>query len=235
MTGNIHSFQSMGTLDGPGVRFVVFLHGCNLHCGYCHNIDVCRGEFTIYTPEAVMEKILRCRDYFGPQGGVTVSGGEPLLQAPFVAALFRLCKEHGIHTALDTAGTLQNEAVMQVLDLCDLVLLDLKMTDDKSYHTHIGCGLEAPLAFLETLEQRKIPCWIRHVVVGGLNDTEADITALKALVSDKTCVEKIELLPFRKMCAQKYESMHIPFPFASFSEPDALTMEKLNKTLNNRE
>ena len=232
MTGKIHSFQSLGTLDGPGVRFVVFLHGCNLHCGYCHNIDVCRGEFSEFTPENVMEKILRCKDYFGPDGGVTVSGGEPLLQAGFAASLLKLCRENGIHTALDTSGSVWNEDVQKALTFCDLVLLDLKMTDDRSYRTHIGCGIDAPLSFLEELEKRQIPCWIRHVVVGGLNDTEETIFRLKALISGKTCVQKTELLPFRKLCAQKYESMGLAFPFASYREPDWNTMNQFNQVLN---
>lgn len=232
MTGKIHSFQSLGTLDGPGVRFVVFLHGCNLHCGYCHNIDVCRGDFQEFTPEEVFEKILRCKAYFGPDGGVTVSGGEPLLQADFVAALLKLCKENGIHTALDTSGSVWNEDVQEVLSFCDLVLLDIKMTDDYSYRTHIGCGIDTPLSFLGALEKREIPCWIRHVVVGGLNDTEEDAVRLKNLISGKTCVQKVELLPFRKLCMQKYENMGLNFPFASYHEPNADILKQCNQILN---
>lgn len=232
MTGKIHSFQSLGTLDGPGVRFVVFLHGCNLHCGYCHNIDVCRGEFFELTPEDVMEKILRCKDYFGQNGGVTLSGGEPLLQAEFAAALLRLCKENGIHTAVDTSGSVWNESVQKALAFCDLVLLDIKMTDDRSYRTHIGCGINAPLAFLNELEARQIPCRIRHVTVGGLNDTVESILRLKSLISGKTCVQKTELLPFRKLCAQKYENMGLSFPFAAYREPDDNTMNRLNQALH---
>ena len=232
MTGKIHSFQSLGTLDGPGVRFVVFLHGCNLHCGYCHNIDVCRGDFNEFTPEEILEKILRCKAYFGQNGGVTVSGGEPLLQAEFVTALLKLCKKNGIHTALDTSGSILTDGALKLLDFCDLVLLDIKMTDDLSYRTHIGCGMNAPLSFLDELEKRQIPCWVRHVVVGGLNDTAENILRLKSLLSDKTCVQKVELLPFRKLCAQKYETMGIPFPFVSYHQPETDTMKKLNEVLN---
>lgn len=232
MTGKIHSFQSLGTLDGPGVRFVVFLHGCNLRCGYCHNIDVCQGDFFELTPERIIEKILRYKDYFGANGGVTVSGGEPLMQPEFTAALLKLCKENGIHTVLDTSGSIWNESVQKVLSFCDMVLLDIKMTDDISYRTHIGCGIDAPLFFLKELERRQIPCWIRHVIIGGLNDTEENILRLKAIASDKTCVQRTELLPFRKLCAQKYESMGLEFPFASYSEPDIGVMKQLNQILN---
>lgn len=231
MIGKIHSFQSLGTLDGPGVRFITFMHGCPLHCGYCHNIDVCRGEFQEYTPEDVIEKVLRYREYFGKDGGITVSGGEPLLQAEFVGSLFSLCKENGIHTVLDTSGCILNAEVMQVLENCDLVLLDLKMTNENDYRTHIGCSIDAPLAFLEELEKRKIPCWIRHVVVGGLNDTEENICALRDILKEKTCIKKIELLPFKKLCAQKYEYMSIPFPFAHFNEPTQEKIKQLNELL----
>lgn len=231
MTGKIHSFQSLGTLDGPGVRFIAFMHGCPLHCGYCHNIDVCRGEFQEFTPEDVVEKVLRYREYFGKDGGITVSGGEPLLQAEFVGKLFSLCKDHGIHTALDTSGCILNADVMQILENCDLVLLDLKMTNDNDYRVHIGCGIDAPLAFLDELEKRKIPCWIRHVVVGGLNDTEENICALRDRLKEKTCIKKIELLPFKKLCEQKYQRMGIPFPFARFHEPTQEKMKQLNELL----
>ena len=211
---------------------MVFLHGCNLHCGYCHNIDVCRGDFNEFTPEEILEKILRCKAYFGQNGGVTVSGGEPLLQAEFVTALLKLCKKNGIHTALDTSGSILTDGALKLLDFCDLVLLDIKMTDDHSYRTHIGCGMNAPLSFLDELEKRQIPCWVRHVVVGGLNDTAENILRLKSLLSDKTCVQKVELLPFRKLCAQKYETMGIPFPFVSYHQPETDTMKKLNEVLN---
>lgn len=231
MNGNIHSFQSLGTVDGPGVRFVVFLHGCNLHCGYCHNIDVCRGEYKVMRPEEVFEKIIRYKAYFGTQGGVTVSGGEPLLQPEFVQELFALCKKAGIHTALDTAGSLWNEQISQLLSYCDLVLLDIKMTNEEDYQKHIGCEMDAPLFFLDQLEKRNIPCYIRHVVVGGLNDTEENIDRLWELVSSKTCVKKIELLPFKKICTQKYEALHIPFPFARFHEPTKDVMTKLNQRI----
>lgn len=231
MTGKIHSFQSLGTLDGPGVRYVVFMHGCNLRCGYCHNPDVCHGEFTEYTAEEVFEKIKRYQSYFGTDGGVTVSGGEPLLQADFVRELFTLCKQVGIHTALDTAGSLWSEEIASMLSVCDLVLLDLKMTDEESYQKHIGCSLSAPLTFLEELTKRNIPCWIRHVVVSGLNDTKENIEKLKSLISGKTNIQKIELLPFRKLCSQKYDSMGMPFPFAEFAETSTDTIQNLYQLL----
>lgn len=235
MKGKIHSFQSLGTLDGPGVRFVTFLHGCNLRCGYCHNIDVCKGEYTEYTPKEIMEKILRFREYFGKDGGVTLSGGEPLLQADFAAELYSLCKENNIHTALDTSGSIWNDNVKELLKLCDLVLLDIKMTNDTDYKKYIGCNIDTPLAFLDYLEENHIPCYIRHVITGGLNDTEDNIKALKKIISGKRCVEKVELLPFKKMCTQKYEAMGHEFPFASHKEPTEDVMDFLNNILTSAE
>jgi len=232
MKGKIHSFQSLGTLDGPGVRFIIFLHGCPLSCGYCHNIDVCRGEYFELSAEDTLKKILNYKEYFGETGGVTISGGEPLLQAEYVAEVFSMCHNLGIHTVLDTSGCLWNNEIEKLLNVTDLVLLDIKMTDDEAYKKYIGCSINAPLFFLEQLEEKGIPCWIRHVTVGGLNDTEENILKLKQLVSAKNCIKKIELLPFKKICQQKYESMSLNFPFADYKEPDRSTMLKLNKIIN---
>lgn len=231
MKGKIHSFQSFGTVDGPGVRFVVFMHGCNLSCGYCHNIDVCRGEYEEFTSDEVLEKVLRCRDYFGKDGGITVSGGEALLQAEFVAELFEKCHKNHIHTVLDTSGSLWNESIEKLLNYTDMVLLDIKMTDDNLYKKHIGCELSAPLHFLDELEKRNIKTVIRHVVVGGLNDTKENILKLKELICDKKCVIKTELLPFRKICSEKYKEMGIPFPFEKYDEPNEETIHNLSEVL----
>lgn len=232
MKGKIHSFQSLGTLDGPGVRFVVFLHGCHLHCGYCHNIDVCRGDYTEFSPQEMMERVLRYRDYFGETGGITVSGGEPLLQSEFVTELFRLCQQEHIHTALDTSGSIINDAAKQVLEYCDLVLLDLKMANDEDYRHYIGCPLSIPLAFLDLLEQKSIPCWIRHVVVGGLNDNEQNIKRLKSMLKGKKSVQKIELLPFQKLCASKYQALGLTFPFEQYKTPSQDCIARFYQILN---
>ena len=231
MKGKIHSFQSFGTVDGPGVRFVVFLHGCNLSCGYCHNIDVCRGDYTEYTAEEVVEKVLRYRSYFGEDGGITVSGGEPLLQAPFLKELFTLCREKGLHIALDTSGSLWNEEIEEAVSLCDLVLLDIKMTNEDDYQKHIGCPLSEPLAFLEKLEERSIPYEVRHVVVEGINDTEESILELKRILQGKKMLQKIDLLPFRKICEQKYQQMQLTFPFACYPETKEETIAYLYNLL----
>lgn len=231
MKGKIHSFQSLGTLDGPGVRFVVFMHGCNLHCGYCHNIDVCVGDYVEYTPLEIYEKVIRYKEYFSCDGGITVSGGEPLLQAEFLNELFDICKKNGINTVLDTSGSIWNDSVDNLLDKTDLVLLDIKMTMDEDYINHIGCSLDLPLNFLKKIQEKGKRCWIRYVVVEGLNDSLEDIKRLKELLLEFKCIDKIELLPFKKICQTKYDSMNVEFPFSKYPETSSETIEKLYKLL----
>ena len=231
MIGRIHSFQSLGTLDGPGVRFITFMHGCNLSCGYCHNIDVCKGNYQEFTADDVLKRALRCKEYFGKDGGITVSGGEPLMQAEFVYELFKKCHENAVHTVLDTSGSIWNDATEKLLTVTDMVLLDIKMVTDELYKKYIGCGIDAPLKFLDELEKRKIPVVIRQVIVSGINDTEESILKLKELTKGKSCVVKTELLPFRKICSEKYKEMGIAFPFEHYDEPDEKTMNRLNNIL----
>ena len=232
MMGRIHSFQSLGTVDGPGVRYVVFMQGCSLRCGCCHNPetwDTCGG--TEYEAEDVMNRILRCRDYFGKEGGVTVSGGEPLLQADFVRELFTMCHENGIHTCLDTSGCILNERVHRLLDVTDRVLLDIKYTDEDSYSEYVGCSMDKPLTFLDELEKRQIPTWIRQVIIPQKNDDEDNILRLRKIAGARSCVDKIELLPFRKICQMKYDKLGIDFPFGNIPEPTKEKMEQLNRLL----
>ena len=230
--GKIHSFQSLGTVDGPGVRFVVFLQGCNLRCGCCHNPDTWEiGAGKPFSAEEVLQKVLRCRGYFGKDGGITVSGGEPLLQASFVRELFALCKAEGIHTCLDTSGSILNDDVKALLAVTDRVLLDIKYTSDGLYRQHVGCSFDKPLAFLAYLNEQKIPVTLRQVIIPTLNDTAENVLALRAIADAHPCVDKIELLPFRKICEVKYQSMGIPFPFADIPEPSKECMEKLNAVL----
>ena len=232
MEGRIHSFQSMGTLDGPGVRFVAFLQGCPLRCGCCHNPDtwdVHGGE--TYTAEETVRRASRFRAYFKHNGGITLSGGEPLLQPAFCTEVFRLCHEQGIHTCLDTSGCVLNEEVMALLRQTDRVLLDIKYTTDEMYRRHVGCGLDAPLAFLGQLDAVRIPVTLRQVIIPALNDREENILALKAIAERHACVDSVELLPFRKVCQVKYDQMGIAFPFARLPEPEKETMARLRQML----
>ncbi len=232
MEGRVHSIQTLGTLDGPGVRFVVFMQGCRLRCGCCHNPDTwAETGGTLYTPEALVGRAARYKAYFGTEGGITVSGGEPLLQAEFVAELFALCHMQGINTCLDTAGSAPAENVLPLLRHTDRVLLDIKYTTDALYRRHVGCSLNVPLSFLRTLGKLGIPTTLRQVIIPGLNDTPENIRALAALVRENPCVEKTELLPFRKLCITKYEMMGIPFPFAEYDTPGSARMRVLERLL----
>jgi len=230
--GRIHSFQSLGASDGPGVRYVVFMQGCNLRCGCCHNPDTWEYEGgKEYSPEEVFSRLIRFKDYFGKDGGITVSGGEPLLQACFVRELFALCKKEGIHTCLDTSGSIINGEVLSLLEVCDLVMLDVKYTDEEKYSRFVGCSLDKPLEFLEILQSKNIPTWLRQVTIPALNDDGENIIKLRDIAKSHPCVEKVELLPFRKMCKTKYDSLGIPFEFDIYDTPTAETMKKLNEIL----
>lgn len=230
--GLIHSIQSLGTVDGPGVRFVVFLKGCNLRCSCCHNPDTWDFDGAVsYTAKEIVEKAIRCKEYFGKEGGITVSGGEPLLQSEFVKEVFTLSKEMQINTCLDTAGTVLNDETKALLDLTDRVLLDIKFTSDEEYKQYVGCSLDAPLEFLEYLNERSIPTTLRQVIIPSLNDTKENILKLQEIARAHPCVDKVELLPFRKICQVKYDKMGIPFPFAHIPEPEKETMDMLNQLL----
>lgn len=232
MTGRVHSIQSLGTLDGPGVRFVVFLQGCPLRCGCCHNPDTWDLDGgTEHAADQLVTKALRYKEYFGTEGGITVSGGEPLLQSEFVKELFSLCQKNGIHTCLDTSGCILTEAVKNLLDVTDRVLLDVKYTNDADYRKHVGCSMDAPLAFLNYLQSRKIPTTLRQVIIPSLNDTEENILALKDIIRQHSCIDKTELLPFRKICQTKYDAMGILFPFGHLNEPTREKMRQLDGLL----
>ncbi len=221
-TGYIHSFQSLGTLDGPGVRFVAFLQGCPLRCACCHNPDTWAcGEGRVYTAAEVVERALRYRPYFGEAGGITLSGGEPLWQADFAAAILRRAREAGLHTCLDTSGCFLHAAARRALDFTDRVLLDIKYTDEQKYRTHVGGSLADTLLFLTYLQEKGIKTTLRQVIIPGLNDDEASVLVLKNIAKCHPVVDKIGLLPFRKLCTVKYEQLGIPFPLADTPEPPA--------------
>lgn len=214
MKARIHSLESFGTVDGPGIRFVTFMQGCPLRCRYCHNPDTwdsqapCQYEMT---PEELFAETIRYRSFIA-SGGVTVTGGEPLMQAPFVHEYFRLCTEAGLHTALDTSGILCTPDALSVLEYTSLVLLDIKTINPELHPQLTGSRGENPLRFLDELERRCIPTWIRHVIVPGWTDSEADLNALGRHIAHYRVVEKVELLPYHTMGIFKYKKMGIPYP-----------------------
>ena len=221
MTGRINSIQTLGTVDGPGVRFVLFMQGCPLRCAYCHNPDT--WDFSggsEASADEIFEKAKRCREYFGKEGGITVSGGEPTMQADFVYELFSLCKGEGIHTALDTSGCAWNDRIERLLSVTDLCLLDYKMTNDEDYLRYTKCERAAVEMFLSELQKRNIDTWLRQVIVKGINDGADSLQKLYDVANSHSCVKKVELLKFRKLCAPKYENLGIEFPFG-YIEPTA--------------
>lgn len=228
----VHSIQSLGTLDGPGVRFVVFLQGCPLRCKCCHNPDTWdprKGQEL--SVEELVRRAARYKEYFGEKGGITLSGGEPLLQAGEAYELFSLCREAGINTCLDTSGCVMNEAVKRLLCVTDRVLLDVKYTNDADYRDHVGCSLYPVLDFLKFLNGQNIPTTLRQVIIPTLNDREENIHSLAAIRDAHPCVDSVELLAFRKLCRTKYEAMNIPFPLDHLPEASRETMAKLNALL----
>ena len=230
--GRVHSIQSMGTLDGPGVRFVIFLQGCPLRCKCCHNPDTWEYEGgKEYTADELISRALRFREYFGEQGGITVSGGEPLLQAEFVKKLFTLAHENGINTCLDTSGCILSDRVRDLLTVTDRVLLDIKYTSDALYRENVGCPIKAPLDFLDFLDKMQIPTTLRQVIIPTKNDCESNILALKEIAVSHKVIDKVELLPFRKICQVKYDNMGLDFPFSSLPEPSTEKMTFLEELL----
>lgn len=230
--GNIHSIQSLGTVDGPGVRFVAFLSGCPLRCKCCHNPDTWdNSSGTEYTAEELVSKALRFKDYFGNTGGVTLSGGEPLCQAEFAEAVFSICHENGINTCLDTSGVRLDESVKRLLKQTDRVLLDIKYTNDDLYRQNVGMSLDSAIRFLEYLNEKGIPTTLRQVVIPTVNDYAENLEALRRIIRTYGCVDSVELLPFRKICQVKYDSMSVPFPFAHIPEADSASVRKMEKEL----
>lgn len=215
----ISSFQSLGTVDGPGIRAVVFLQGCPLRCHCCHNPETwgLKGGIEISSDE-LLSKILRCQKYFGSEGGVTFSGGEPLLQADFLCDFIPLLNENGINVAIDTSGCILNEKVKKVILLSDLVLLDCKYTNNDDYLKYTGMSFDTFLEFLNFLEDNNKPTWLRQVIVPDINDNADSLSKLSVIKKRFACVKKVELLPFRKLCTEKYKNEGLVFPFENIRE-----------------
>ena len=228
--GKIHSFQSLGTVDGPGVRSVIFMQGCPLRCVCCHNPDTwdfAGGE--VQSVEYLVDRVLRYKAYYGKDGGVTVSGGEPLMQTDFLIELFKELKHRNVHTALDTSGIVLDEGVKKLLEYTDLVLLDFKYTNADDYLKYTKMEMSRVQEFLNYLEEIKKPTWIRYVVIPNLNDTDESVSQVFELKQRFSCIEKIELLPFRKLCLEKYDEMGIEFPLKDTPEAKQEFIDEMYK------
>lgn len=227
-TGYVHSIETMGTLDGPGVRYVVFMQGCPLRCAYCHNPDTWPfAQSNPVSPQQAAENALRFSPYWGKEGGVTVSGGEPLAQSEFVAEFFRLLRQQGVHTALDTSGAASVSQSQQVLANTSLVLADLKFATQQEYATYCGGSLAQTKAFLQAAKQQGVGVWLRHVVLPGQTDTEEYLRRLVHIAKEYENIQKLELLPFRKICLPKYKALGLNFPLGNTPEMEQPRLEEL--------
>ncbi len=224
--GYIHSVETCGTVDGPGLRYVLFLSGCPLRCLYCHNPDAQgrpRGSQTTVT--AAMRDVLKYRNFIH-DGGLTVSGGEPLLQADFVSAIFASAHRSGLHTALDTSGFRGDVAPEALLDHTDLVLLDIKSWDRETYKRVTGVAIDSTLAFARRLEERGIPVWVRFVLVPGLTDADANIEGIAQFVAGLNNLQRVQVLPFHKLAAYKYKQLGIQFQLEATPTPTANQLDR---------
>ena len=231
LTGKLHSFESCGTVDGLGIRFVVFMQGCLLRCKYCHNPDTWKIKDAKYerTVPFVMNEIVKYKDFYANGGGITITGGEPLLQREFVKELFKECKKEDIHTALDTSGYIFNDEVKEILKYVDLVLLDIKSMDPNEYKNLTGGQLEPTLKFARYLSEIGKPMWIRHVLVPGITDDEKHLEELASFVNQLNTVERVEILPFHKMGEFKWKELNLVY---KLSDIDIPTEEQVSKAKN---
>lgn len=219
-TGFVHTYEIGSFVDGPGVRFVVFLSGCPLRCQYCHNPDTwaCGGEPT--DAAVVLGTIARSAEFLrAGEGGVTVSGGEPLGQAAFTVELLRGAQAQGLHTALDTSGYLGSRLTDEMLPAADLVLLDIKAWDPQVYRDLTGVELAPTLEFAERLSSHCRPMWVRFVLVPGLTDRREDLQGLARFVSGLSSVERVEVVPFHQMASHKWESLGLEYRLKGTPEP----------------
>ncbi|WP_238899509.1 pyruvate formate-lyase-activating protein [Clostridium sp. YIM B02500] len=230
--GNVHSIESMGLVDGPGIRVVVFLQGCALRCKYCHNPDTWAangGEE--YTPEELVKKIERFKTYFASSGGgVTFSGGEPLRQPEFLLETLKLCKSKGINTCIDTAGYGFGD-YDEILKYTDLVLFDIKHFTPEGYKNVTLMNIDESLEFLESMKRNNTKMWIRHVVVPGLTDDIEHLKELKKYIDEIPNVEKVELLPYHLLGTNKYEGLGIKYPLENVKAMDKELIKKYQKEI----
>lgn len=228
--GRIHSFESFGTVDGPGIRYVIFMQGCPLRCIYCHNRDTWDiNGGREYTVDEVMEQIKKYINYIRfSGGGVTVTGGEPTLQAEFVAKLFKKCRESGIHTALDTSGFAPIDRVKELLEYTDLILLDIKHAVDEKHREITGVSNKIIKKFAEYASERGIPIWIRYVLVPGYTDNEEDLKLAAEFINKLKSVEKVEVLPYHNMGEYKWTKLGQDYKLKGVGSP---TPDQVKKAL----
>lgn len=231
MIGKVNSIETMGLVDGPGVRFVVFMQGCPLRCKYCHNPETweINGKADEYSPKQLVKKILNYKPYFKNNGGVTFSGGEPLMQKEFLLECLKLCKKENIHTCLDTAGSILD--CKEILKYTDLVIFDIKATNKNNYKFMTGGNIDTSLKFLKLCQEMNKRLWIRAVIIPGINDTKHYIKELIDFIKPLKNIEKVELLPYHNMAISKYEDLKINYPLKKTPNMDKDKCKSLENML----
>lgn len=233
MQASVNSIETFGLVDGPGIRTVIFLNGCRLRCLYCHNPEMWRMGDANYTTDELVEKVLRNKPYFKRNnGGVTFSGGEPLLQIDFLLDICKKLKEEGIHIALDTAGVGIGK-YEEILSLVDLVLLDIKHVNAKGYKEITGTDIDESEKFIKCLNRSNKPVWIRQVIVPGVMDNDNYLHDLASYLQKIKNIEKIEFLPFHHLGFSKYEELKIENPLKDVAEMDTKECEELQEKFMN--
>ncbi len=238
MKGYIHSLESFGSVDGPGIRYVIFFSGCPMRCAYCHNPDTwSMTAGTLTDADELVKKVLRYRPYWKREGGVTVSGGEPLMQIDFLIELFEKLKKENVHTCVDTSGApfTREEPFFskfrRLTDLTDLFLVDIKHIDSDRHRELTGRGNENILDMLSFLSEIKKPVWIRHVLVPDKTDDDYYLKKLRAFIDTLENVERVEVLPYHTLGASKWKSLGIPYPLKGIDPPTKERMENAEKIL----
>ena len=236
--GRISATESFGSVDGPGIRFIVFVQGCRYRCQYCHNPETWEREGGYEaTAEEIFRQAWRYRPYWKQTGGITVSGGEPLLQLAFVTKLFRIAKAKGVNTVIDTAGepfTYDEpffSAFEELLPLTDLFLLDLKQIDDVKHRALTGVSNESALALAQFLSERGKRMWIRHVLVPGWTTGEDDLSRLSDFIASLKTVDRVEVLPYHAMALHKYEELRLPYRLGDTPAPTAEEIARAEEIL----
>lgn len=239
--GYVHSLESFGSVDGPGVRYVIFLAGCAMRCQFCHNPDTWNMQTgTPYTADELLEKAMRYRSYWGENGGITVSGGEPLLQIDFLIELFRKAKEQGIHTTLDTSGNpfTREEPFFgkfqELMQYTDLFLLDIKQIDDEQHKILTGCTNQNILDLARYLSDEKKPVWIRHVLVPQRSDNDEYLDRLRAFLDTLQNVERVEVLPYHTLGVYKWKELGLSYPLEGIDPPTKERIENAKEKLRTR-
>lgn len=231
MLGKVNSIETMGLVDGPGVRFVVFLQGCPLRCKFCHNPETwnINGNCTLYSADELINKILKYRPYFKNNGGVTFSGGEPLMQKEFLKQMLILCKNQEINTCIDTAGSISD--CEDVLEYTDLVILDIKGTNKEEFKNMTKGNFDNFKEFLSLCQKMNKKLWLRIVIVPNINDNENYIKELISFIKPIKNVEKVELLPYHTLGVHKYEELNINYPLKDTPDMDKDKCKKLEELL----